>query len=508
MVNPFKVARRQFKLAENWLRGVWQRIPKSTFKVFAKPSVILVFVLVTLWNVLISGRFLDHQVPSSRPIFKAVMDTARDLRDTNLNLQMRLYQPISHRAIPLRDDKVSIVYINDDVHWNKMYGNIPTDRKELAKIILHAAQSRTAAAAIGLDVELLMPPGGQDDPVRTQKPPELPKPSPTSGKPPRQPCLEHGVPSPGTDSQLVPYLLDCDTPSLEGLSDDDSLLAAIKFAQRNGTPVILASVLYNDHGQHQLPNLYTLHELGLDGCMGMECSGYGYINLPEDKRQVPITEAIEDSAAHAPQVAESFAYKIAKAAANNPEPLLDDPADAIPSTEVFGTFLPERAFKNNEIDFVSLSNGLPDAEQKCRRRIVLIGGHWHEAEGYGEPVDQHLSPAGDISGVALHATYIEALMARQISPEWSFTTNFCLDIGLGLVIFYVFESIKEPRRKVKYLALWCLVPVAGAWISMAAWNKYLDFLFPVELYFLHILITLWEHRFHKKAASSSAPATS
>jgi CHASE2 domain-containing sensor protein len=191
----------------------------------------------------------------------------------------------------------------------------------------------------------------------------------------------------------------------------------------------------------------------------------------------------------------------AKAAANSKN-ILVDPSDADPGTEVFGTFLPETAFEKSHIGFAELANANPDAERQCRNRIVLIGGRWRGENGFGEPVDQHLSPAGNISGVALHATYIEALLAHQVSREWSFWTNFSFDILLGLGIYYGFEGIEDTRKKVRLLAFCGLLPVGVAWLSMAALNKYLDFLFPVELYFLHILVSTWERRLHRRVADA------
>jgi CHASE2 domain-containing sensor protein len=481
----------RLKKLKDWSRAEWDSVRKGKLKLFLKPSIVFVFVLVTAWNVLLSGRFLDNPVEPSHTILKPLMDTAKDLRDVNLNLQMRLYQPMTSRAIPLQNDNVRIVYIDDDAHWRKMYGNIPTDRKELAKLILHAAQWRTKAKVIGLDLELFMPRGGQEDPARTQSPTQsLPQ---TSG--PVQPCNSEYGPPHGTDPSVVPYLMDCDTPDLAKWNDDDALAQAILFASSHHVTVVLASYLYQDHGLQQLPNIFTLRQLGSEGCTGPECTGYGYINLPEDKRQVPTTETIKVSGKPSPQTADSFAYKIAKAAYGS-DSILTNPKDAEPGTEVFGTFLRESAFEANKISYEDLSNASPEAEEKCSGHIVLIGGRWRGEEGYGQEIDQHLSPAGNISGVALHATYIEALLAHQISREWPFWMNFSFDIALGLIIFYVFESIQDLRKKTILLGISCLLPVAVAWISMSGFNKYLDFLFPIELYFVHVFFTLMERRFH------------
>ncbi|WP_263376779.1 CHASE2 domain-containing protein [Granulicella aggregans] len=485
-------------------------------KDFAKPSVIVVFGLVALWNLLISGgKFLNRQIDPMHPVTKALVDTLRELRDVNLDLQMRLYQPITWRAIPLKNEYVRLVYIDDQAHWNYMYGNIPTDRKQLAKLILHAAQLRTRASVIGIDVELLKPlnPEG-DDPRRTQ-----PQDSaavvqrqtscrcsqavlPTVA--PAQPCLSLGDAAPGPTA--VPYPLDCDTPDLSKWSDNEALAKAIRFATNHGVPVILGSVLYRDLGQKeddpasQLPPLYSLDDLDPSKCIGPRCTGFGYINLPNDKRQISVTLDVRGPDGRRKAV-DSFAYKIAKAAKSS-DNILSDPEDATPGAEVFGTFLPELDFAPSRIDFAELANATYKAMSACNGHVVLIGGRWRAEQGRGEPVDQHLSPAGEISGVALHGTYIEALLAHQTSHEWSFWPNVCLDIALGLLIFYAFGNIQNRRRKALWLIIGMISVVLIAWFSMGLFNRYLDFLFPIELYFVHILVEMLGHKHHSPSGDS------
>ena len=77
--------------------------------------------------------------------------------------------------------------------------------------------------------------------------------------------------------------------------------------------------------------------------------------------------------------------------------------------------------------------------------------------------------------------------------------NILFDIALGLAIFYVFENIEDPRKKARRLLYWGFIPLVLAWLSMVLFNEYLDFLFPVELYFVHVLFSILEHGFHKKS---------
>jgi CHASE2 domain-containing sensor protein len=510
-------------------KKAWKRIVGSKFvQPFKKPSVIIVFVLVALWNVLISyGDLLERDLGPEHPFWDAVFATARDVRNVNLHLQMRLYQAITWRAIRLKNENVRIVYIDDDTHWGDMYGNVPTDRKQIAKLIMHAAQSKTKASVIGVDIELFTPLNANgDDPRRTEKPAAAaantlkktksrskhPEPVPDMTIPPEG-CMSQTGFKPGASPLSEEYVLDCGTPDLSGFSDNEALSRAVQFATDNSVTVVLGSYLYHESGEkesapwHQLENLYSLSDLKASNCIGPRCTGYGFINLPVDSRQVPLVEAL--AGAGGVEASDSFAYKIAKAFKNS-DSILDTPGDARPGKEVYGTFLREDDFIRNRIDYHELANATRKARLACLGKVVLIGGHWRGELGHGEPVDQHLGPAGLISGVALHGTYIEALLARQISHEWWILWILVLDVALGLLIFRIFDWIEDRQGRankrnvlpVLALLVGMLCPIPIAWLSISTFNFYVDFLLPVELYFLHILVEMLERWYHSRHQST------
>ena len=504
---------------QSWLSSLARQLPEVRTRVrqsdlrktLIRPRVFAVFALVALWNLLVSGgKYLNFELGPTHTVLNALLSTARELRDVNLDLQMRLYQPITVRAIPLKDDHVRLVYIDDAVHWREMYGTTPTDRRKLAGLIINASQH--GASVIGVDIDLPNPPAG-DDPKRTETVATL---CHSDTKKATSPHATHdgdfarsGPDGPGkTPDQCK----DC-PPDLSQLSDNDALLAAIQFASNQNVTVVLGSYLYHTEAEaesapwHELENLYLPDKLNPIGCTPPRCSGYGYVDLPDDRRRVPLVAEVVDGAGQKHNV-DSFAYKIAKADknSNDAKDLLLDPTDDRPRREVFGTFLSEDEFKRQAIGYYDLAYNRKETLEACRNKVVLIGGRWREEQGYGKPVDQHLSPAGEISGVALHATYIEALLARQTSHEWSLTTNLLLDVALGLLIFYAFARIEKRREtagRSSTLAVLSLLggmiaPLAIAWLSMGLFNKYLDFLFPVELYFLHIMVEMLEHRLRHK----------
>jgi hypothetical protein len=125
------------------------------FRAFASHlSLISVFALVAFWNISVSSGLFERAISGNG----AVRDTAREIRDVNLHLQLRFYQLLTHlRPIPFRADNVSLAYIDDDTDWTLLYGAEPTDRNFLAVLIHNASLTRTKAAAIGVDIELLAP---------------------------------------------------------------------------------------------------------------------------------------------------------------------------------------------------------------------------------------------------------------------------------------------------------------------------------------------------------------
>ena len=438
-----------------------------------RPSVISVFVLVALWNISIAtdwpAGYLEEE--------GFWRDTIGGLHDINLHLQLRFYQVLTrHRPDPFQPDHVSLVYIDDDTHWTTLFGDQPTNRAFLARVVRNAANPETKADVIGLDVELLSPrnfPEGSDAGYRDK--------------------------------------------------DNDALLGAVQYASSKGVPVILGSVYAVEDGRRiDLPNIFTLADLlaspHLD-CARVSCPGFGYLNLPEDKREIPLITKIPPADPHLAPYLDSFALAVARAYRGPIEaakyPILN-PRDHPDNAPVFGTFLPETETKNRrglqstekefpQISITGLANGDLPAMQACAKRIVLIGGHWHERQGYLGWVDQHLSPAGYISGLALHANYIESLLQHKFTHELNIWINVALDLFIGLIIYLCFEAASTGWR-IAVLFIVFFVPLIAAWLFLGLANIYLDFLLPIELYFLHLLYEVVEKHFCLKRHKTSQNA--
>jgi len=424
---------------------------KIDWKVLRRPSVISVFILVALWNISIDSNWPTRHLQEEG----FWRDTIGGIRDINLHLQLRFYQALtSWRPEPFQPQSVSLVYIDDDTHWTTLYGDQPTDRAFLARVITNAANPGTKAAVIGLDVELLSPrnfPEGTDAAFRSK--------------------------------------------------DNDALLLAIQEASKNNVPVILGSIyaIEDDH-RIDLPNIFSKNDLlAADpqrNCEQVRCPGFGFLNLPEDKREIPLTAKVPPATSDAPASISSFALALARAFRGPIEstkyPILNLQEHPRESA-VFGTFV--SADQYPKISISGLANGDKSAMQACANRIVLIGGHWHERQGYLGWVDQHLSPAGYISGLGLHANYVESLLQHKYTHELNIWVNVALDLIVGLIIYLSFEAFSAWWMSAIILLSVFFLPILAALLFLDVKNVYLDFLLPIELYFLHLLYGVIEKHF-------------
>jgi hypothetical protein len=429
---------------------------RTGWRILLKPSVISVFALVAFWNVSISSSFLSRAIEGEG----AVRETLQEIRDVNLHIQLRFYQLLTRlRPIPFQPSSVSLAYIDDDTHWTTLYGDEPTDRAYLARLITNASQTKTKAVAIGLDIELLAPRHFPD----------------------------------GTDAA-------------PRYAENQALLKAIHFAANQGVPIILANVYSADEkrGLLELPNIYTLQDLrtAVD-CAQVECPVFGYINLPNDKREIPLIRQAHRVDGDPPQPVASFALAIVQAV-RGPEFVIHNPLlsrSVSQKANVDGTFLPERSYPL--ISVADLLNGELSAERGCAGQIVLIGGRWHSVQGHGEFIDQHLSPAGYLSGLGLHANYVESLLQHQVTHEVPTSAGVVIDLVIGIAIYVCFEVARTWWWKLLVLGSVLVLPVLFALLSLDITNRYLDFLLPLELYFLHIFYELFTKHFRWKTAGPS-----
>src|SRR5713226_8565652 len=105
---------------------------------------------------------------------------------------------------------------------------------------------------------------------------------------------------------------------------------------------------------------------------------------------------------------------------------------------VYGRFLKVSEFQ--KLSAPDLLGGLASSKNCCRDRIVLIGGAWHQyGMNRGPLVDTHHSPVGEISGLYLHANYIEALLDEKYKHEVPHWFAVLIALVLSLMIYIGFD---------------------------------------------------------------------
>lgn len=316
-----------------------------------RKSVISVFVLVGLWNLLIASDTVKRASRGTGIWREAIAGS----RQVNVHLQLGFYQILSRwRTDPFNPKHlVTLVLIDNKAHWTQLWGDEPTDRSYLAKLITNAAQPTTRASVIVLDVELLVPgkhPAGVDKPERSQA------------------------------NQL--------------------LLDAINLATNSGVPVVLPTASVSEGGQQvRLPNIYEDSQLPLqepDGsCSRHACAVFGYIDAPDDWRRIPLKKRMLDWDKSREREFESLALAAVNAWEGTHRVTRDYPLVKTAlrdSTPLFGSFVDESGFDKTPVE--QLAAGDPGSKKDCSGRIVLIGGRWHANQGYGSLVDGHFSPVG------------------------------------------------------------------------------------------------------------------
>jgi len=154
-----------------------------------------------------------------------------------------------------RADQVVLIEIDDNTHWGPLLGGgtIPTDREFLAKLGMAAAEG--GAAVVAIDVQLRS---------RSDQPGDDPNRRDQNGR----------------------------------------LLGAVRDITRRGVPVVLTVGLVPDDGEwRREPNIFDDSQLP-------ENVSLGFINLPVDKRQIPLEARARDWDRKSDRDFDSFALQI------------------------------------------------------------------------------------------------------------------------------------------------------------------------------------------------------
>jgi hypothetical protein len=143
---------------------------------------------------------------------------------------------------------------------------------------------------------------------------------------------------------LAPRGFPAGSDAEERASANAQLKEALRYASSQGVPVVLATAFYVEPAQKghakrnvRLANIYTDEELPLQkengGCPEPpakphgnaaqsrtpypRCVSFGYINAPDDKREIALSEELFDPASGKAEEYDSFALALAKEASSS-----------------------------------------------------------------------------------------------------------------------------------------------------------------------------------------------
>jgi CHASE2 domain-containing sensor protein len=387
---------------------------------------------------------------------------------------------------------VSVVQIDDDAFWNPPLSGIqPTSRAYLADLVNAAVKA--GAGVIGLDFQLKSPGNlPADDPVRAEDNRKLMQSVAAAAQARTPVVLTTGLILEGHQWRREPNI--CDDRHEDGLFFPSSGPNPLKSEVARLAPESTACEM--------LPKLGNV--------------SVGYINLPADRREVPLQFTAAEFNGDAPKELSSFALELASAYAarrdfsGSPPDCQADPPGLPGYCRALGLlaqndfayagFLSRSAFGKYTVTSGDLlkASRFPAAEWDSspehgalNGRIVLIGATWHAwGRGRGPLVDAYSSPAGTMPGVYLHADYVEALLrglAQPVSRTWSRI--------IELIASYLLIVLMHSRRGfVQWLLVWLAgsVLIAALALLLSFWGWYLDFALISVLLLVHVFVEHYE----------------
>jgi CHASE2 domain-containing sensor protein len=201
----------------------------------------------------------------------------------------------------------------------------------------------------------------------------------------------------------------------------------------------------------------------------------GYISLPYDKREVPLTLPVQGLGE-----LDSFAQAVVKADNRKALEGIGVPSYSLP----FGTFMSPESF--SVVYAKDILECVPSSVNQLPHKVALVGAGWSRlAFGRGGKADSYLTPVGTIGGVFLHANYVEALLSEHIYKPWGERAALILDIVLAGLIAIIFALEINIWWKLVIAGSLSLLLVLFSYVSLQNLGAFFDFFVPSILVLLH-----------------------
>lgn len=203
---------------------------------------------------------------------------------------------------------------------------------------------------------------------------------------------------------------------------------------------------------------------------------YGYIILPYDYRRIPLSLYMKDGA-----TVESFAEAIVRKDNEGALRTIKKGAEF-----PYGSYLDADDF--TKVYASEVLNPTPETFRKLRDKVVIIGADWSKA-GYrrGGKVDTRFTPVGEISGVYMHANYVEALLGNRTYGHWREAVLKVGELLLTLALAVIFALAPKGWKRPGLVLLLCLFLAVLSYLSWLNLGRFFDFFVPMLLIIGHAI---------------------
>jgi len=254
--------------------------------------------------------------------------------------------------------------------------------------------------------------------------------------------------------------------------ETDELLTAISKACSEHHAVVLPATIAYDAAH----NYVLQSDIYSDAQLPSRFFFTGYIALPTDARQVPLSLSL---------AGQGFIDSFALAAVRAYRP------DAALRTKHLNLFPYGGYLDPGEFPHLTAANVLnldkTSLQDQVAGKLVFIGANWHRlAWKTGPMADSHPTPVGSISGVFVHANYAEAILGDNYYVQPPELLAYTVEILVLLSMAILFAGKMNAWKKMTVVVSATLLFITLGYMFLQNLGIYFDFLIPLVFLLLHV----------------------
>jgi CHASE2 domain-containing sensor protein len=263
------------------------------------------------------------------------------------------------------------------------------------------------------------------------------------------------------------------------LKETNQFFDALRNAASEDCPIFLSAAIRPDAKRNTYQRLANI----FDGTSLGDHVYTGYILLPADIRNIPPLVEISDGT-----TMRSIVARMAEVTQHH--------RVSIPTAEQvsFGVFRAPESFEQYAAGKV-LEARVDDLKKWFAHQYVLIGGDWTADNVTGAHIDHHMTPAGDIAGVFVHANYLQSLIGGPIGALGELT-RAAIELGTALSFSILFVAARGWWKLV-FLLLVNLGLIVLTYLFLDVLGVFFEAVVPITLLGGHAIIeTMLEKESH------------